>query len=267
MQLTMLGTGHALVTQCYNTCFVLREGNRQFLVDGGGGNGLFSQFRAAGLDWREVKEIFVTHKHIDHLLGILWMLRVICHGMNQETYPDSVTVYAHEEVIGLLRAMAGNLIREQETRFLGNRVELVTVTDGETRTVLGRPTQFFDIHSEKTKQFGFSMALEGGGKLTCCGDEPCHQAAYPYAAHSTWLLHEAYCLHREADQFRPYEKHHSTVRDACTLAEQLGVENLLLYHTEDQHLSERKALYTAEGRGFFHGNLYVPDDLETLTIL
>ena len=70
MQLTMLGTGHALVTQCYNTCFVLREGNRQFLVDGGGGNGLFSQFRAAGLDWREVKEIFVTHKHIDHLLGI-----------------------------------------------------------------------------------------------------------------------------------------------------------------------------------------------------
>ena len=25
MTLTMLGGGHALVTECYNTCFVLRE--------------------------------------------------------------------------------------------------------------------------------------------------------------------------------------------------------------------------------------------------
>ena len=33
MKLTMLGTGHATVTKCYNTCFALTEGNRHFLVD------------------------------------------------------------------------------------------------------------------------------------------------------------------------------------------------------------------------------------------
>ncbi len=38
MQLTMLGTGNALVTECYNTCFVLSEGQEHFLVDTGGGN-------------------------------------------------------------------------------------------------------------------------------------------------------------------------------------------------------------------------------------
>ena len=37
MKLTMLGTGNALVTECYNTCFVLSDGNDHFMVDGGGG--------------------------------------------------------------------------------------------------------------------------------------------------------------------------------------------------------------------------------------
>ena len=36
MKLTMLGTGHATVTKCYNTCFALTEGGQHFLVDAGG---------------------------------------------------------------------------------------------------------------------------------------------------------------------------------------------------------------------------------------
>ena len=38
MKLTMLGTGKAVVTECYNTCFVLSDGKKHFLVDGGGGS-------------------------------------------------------------------------------------------------------------------------------------------------------------------------------------------------------------------------------------
>ena len=34
MELTMLGTGSALVTECYNTCFVLQEDQQYFMVDG-----------------------------------------------------------------------------------------------------------------------------------------------------------------------------------------------------------------------------------------
>ena len=35
----MLGTGNAMVTRCYNTCFVLRNQEDCLLVDAGGGNG------------------------------------------------------------------------------------------------------------------------------------------------------------------------------------------------------------------------------------
>ena len=66
--------------------------------------------------------------------------------------------------------------------------------------------------------------------------------------------------------FRPYEKHHSTVADACRLAQSMGVKNLVLYHTEDKNIRDRKALYTQEGREFFRGGLYVPEDLEEIEL-
>lgn len=32
MELTMLGTGSALVTECYNTCFVLQEDRKYVII-------------------------------------------------------------------------------------------------------------------------------------------------------------------------------------------------------------------------------------------
>lgn len=78
MELTMLGTGNALVTECYNTCFILSENGQYFLTGGGGGNTILRQLKKAGINWKDVKTIFVTHKHIDHITGILWMIRMIC---------------------------------------------------------------------------------------------------------------------------------------------------------------------------------------------
>ncbi len=266
MQIIMLGTGHALVTECYNTCFVLKENNRNLLVDGGGGNALLGQLKRAGIAWQDIREIFITHKHVDHLLGILWMVRMICQSMHKGKYEGQACIYGHAEVIHLLCNMAKDLLLERETKFIGDRLHLIPVEDGETRQILGQPVTFFDMCSPKTKQFGFCMILPDGKKLTCCGDEPCSSAVYDYAHGSKWLLHEAFCLSDQADFFRPYEKHHSTVKDACQLAETLQVENLLLYHTEDQNLKRRKILYTEEGKQYFHGKLWVPEDLESLTL-
>lgn len=77
MKLTMLGTGKAFVTECYNTCFVIENHGKHFMIDGGGRNTVLRQLKYAGLDWRDMRDIFVTHKHIDHLMGILWMVRKI----------------------------------------------------------------------------------------------------------------------------------------------------------------------------------------------
>ena len=139
---------------------------------------------------------------------------------------------------------------------------------GKVEEVPQRETTPFHPYSPYAvaKQYGFCMELGSGEKLTCCGDEPYNECEKQYAEHSTWLLHEAFCLHGQADLFHPYEKHHSTVKDAAELAESLGVKNLLLYHTEDKNIARRKELYTAEGRQYFHGNLFVPEDLEVIEL-
>ena len=188
MKLTMLGTGNALVTECYNTCFVLSDGNDHFMVDGGGGMTVLHQLKYAGLDWRQMRTIFVTHKHIDHLLGIIWMMRMICQHMREGTYEGEATIYAHDEVIVLLRDLAGKLLQKKELPFLDSRLHLIAVADGEEKTILGRKTTFFDIGSTKAKQYGFCMELGSGEKLTCCGDEPYNECEKQYAEHSTWLL-------------------------------------------------------------------------------
>ena len=266
MKLTLLGTGNAAVTDCYNTCFLLEKAGEYLLVDGGGGNQLLTRLKTCGVDWKDVRHIFVTHKHIDHLLGIIWMLRMICQNMTRGNYDGEAWLYAHTELIDLLKQLALQLLGKKDAAHIDERFHFIPLEDGDTHTLLGHPTTFFDIGSTKAKQFGFSMEYAPGKKLTCCGDEPYNPIEEPYAKDSTWLLHEAFCLYGERDRFKPYEKHHSTVKDACELAEQLGAENLILYHTEDKNLADRKEKYTAEGKAYYKGNLYVPEDLESFEL-
>ena len=246
----MLGTGNALVTKCYNTCYIFENENDYFMVDAGGGNTVLNQLEKVGINWKDVKHIFVTHKHIDHLLGMIWMIRLICQNMAAGKYEGEAYIYGHEEVIEMLETICKMLLQSKQTKYINDRLHLVAVNDGETKEIIGKKVTFFDIHSTKAKQFGYMMELDENRKLTCCGDE----------------LHEAFCLYNQADIFHPYEKHHSTVKDACQLAEKLKVKNVVLYHSEDQNIENRKELYTKEGKAYFSGKIYVPNDLETIEL-
>ena len=136
MKLTMLGTGNAVVTECYNTCFVLEDEertqeDRYFLVDGGGGNGLLHQLTEAGISWKDIRVMFLTHRHLDHLMGMIWMLRMILQNMQRGNYEGEAVIYGHDEVIALLREMAEKLLTKKECAFLDERLHLVEVKDGE----------------------------------------------------------------------------------------------------------------------------------------
>ena len=261
MKITMLGTGCAVVTDCFNTCFVVEDGENRLLVDGGGGITLLKQLKQAGISVHDIHEVFVTHRHLDHIMGILWLLRVRMAAMHKNK-DDHLTILGHDEVIGILNEMVRMLLPER-TDMLGRQVFLREVKDGQQETLMGRQTVFFDIRSVKAKQFGFSM-LDGEHRITVCGDEPLKEHCRVYAENAWLLMHEAFCTYEDREIYKPYKKQHSTVKDACEAAESLRVSNLLLYHTEDHDIAHRKEKYTAEGKQYYSGRLFVPDDLETL---
>ena len=263
LTLTMLGTGHATVTKCYNTCFLLQNQEEYFMVDAGGGNGILSILEEQGVNLENIHDLFVTHAHSDHILGAVWMIRKIGQLMRQKEYEGDLRIYANASVIEGLQTICGIVLMKKVTKLFGDRIQFIVLQDGDTHTILNREITFFDIKAEKLLQFGFRIEADG---LFFCGDEPLKEELYEYARGKEWLLHEAFCLEAECDKFKPHEKKHSTVKDACMLAEKLEIKNLVLMHTEDSHIDRRKERYEKEGREFFSGKLYVPEDGEKMKI-
>ena len=265
-ELYVFGTGNAQATRCYNTCFAIKDGDEFFMVDAGGGNGVLGILEKMNVDMAHIHHIFVTHEHTDHILGIVWMVRMIATAMKKGKYEGELRIYCHPGLADTISTLCRLTLQGKFYKMIGEQIFLIPVEDGETVSILDYDVTFFDILSTKAKQFGFCMQLDEDEKLTCCGDEPYNELEQKYAENSTWLLHEAFCLYGQADEFKPYEKHHSTVKDACEMAADLNAENLILYHTEDKNIEHRQELYLEEGKAYYDGNLFVPDDLDVIEL-
>lgn len=268
-QITMLGTGNATVSQIYNTCFVLQTPSTLMLVDAGGGNGILAQLRKVNVQISDIHHLFVTHAHTDHVLGVIWVIRMVaqCKG-----YEGLLHVYGNDKVMKVIKTIIDMILAKKQLAKVAERVVFHQLEDGERFEVGDMKLECFDIQSTKEKQFGFRAELpssDESGKplvLACLGDEPYNEQNRRYIVGADWMMCEAFCLYADRDTFKPYEKCHSTALDAGKLAEELGVKNLILYHTEEKTLANRKENYTREAAENFKGRIFVPDDLEVIEL-
>ena len=268
-QITMLGTGNATVSQIYNTCFVLKTSSTLLLVDAGGGNGILAQLKKVNVQISDIHHLFVTHAHTDHVLGVIWVIRMVaqCKG-----YEGLLHVYGNDKVMKVIKTIIGMILAKKQLAKVAERVVFHQLEDGDCFEVGDMKLECFDIQSTKEKQFGFRAELpssDESGKplvLACLGDEPYNELNRRYIVGADWMMCEAFCLYADRDTFKPYEKCHSTALDAGKLAEELGVKNLILYHTEEKTLANRKENYTREAAENFKGRIFVPDDLEVIEL-
>lgn len=265
-KITMLGTGNATVTKCYNTCFLLECNGEKLLVDAGGGNGIMIQFEKLGISFSDIHEMFLTHGHTDHILGAIWVVRMVATQMGKGKYQGDFRIYANAKAAGMLTAFCEMTLAKKQRDFLNRRIFIQTVENNESRDIAGMRLTFFDIYSTKEEQFGFRAALPDGTVLVCLGDEPYNEKCREYVDKADYLMSEAFCLYEDRERFNPYEKHHSTALDAGRVAAALDAQNLILYHTEDKTLSTRKKTYASEAGIHFHGRIFVPDDLEEIPL-
>lgn len=268
-QITMLGTGNATVSQIYNTCFVLQTPSTLMLVDAGGGNGILAQLKKINVQISDIHHLFVTHAHTDHVLGGIWVIRMVaqCKG-----YEGLLHVYGNDKVIKVIKTIIDMILAKKQLAKVAERVVFHQLEDGDCFEVGDMKLECFDIQSTKEKQFGFRAELPSSDEsdkplvLACLGDEPYNEQNRRYIVGADWMMCEAFCLYADRDTFKPYEKCHSTAIDAGKLAEELGVKNLILYHTEEKTLANRKENYTREAAENFKGRIFVPDDLEVIEL-
>ena len=268
-QITMLGTGNATVSKIYNTCFLLQTSSTLLLVDAGGGNGILAQLRKAGVQISDIHHLFVTHAHTDHVLGVIWVIRMVaqCKG-----YEGLLHVYGNDKVMKVIKTIIDMILAKKQLAKVAERVVFHQLEDGDCFEVGDMKLECFDIQSTKEKQFGFRAELPSSDEsdkplvLACLGDEPYNEQNRRYIVGADWMMCEAFCLYADGDTFKPYEKCHSTALDAGKLAEELGVKNLILYHTEEKTLANRKENYTREAAENFKGRIFVPDDLEVIEL-
>lgn len=268
-QITMLGTGNATVSQIYNTCFVLQTPSTLMLVDAGGGNGILAQLKKINVQISDIHHLFVTHAHTDHVLGGIWVIRMVaqCKG-----YEGLLHVYGNDKVIKVIKTIIDMILAKKQLAKVAERVVFHQLEDGDCFEVGDMKLECFDIQSTKEKQFGFRAELPSSDEsdkplvLACLGDEPYNEQNRRYIVGADWMMCEAFCLYADRDTFKPYEKCHSTALDAGKLAEELGVKNLILYHMEEKTLANRKENYTREAAENFKGRIFVPDDLEVIEL-
>ena len=176
-----------------------------------------------------------------------------------------LNIYCNDVVYEAIKEVSKHILPEKLMNAIYEVCEFIILKDEDEYTINGLKYTFFDIKAKGTKQFGFECFLNNK-RFIFLGDETLNSDLYDKVKGADYVTHEAFCLDEEENIFHAYEKHHSTALSVAKIMNQLDVKNLILYHTEDSHIKDRKQLYTKEAQSIFNGNVIVPNDLEEIEI-
>jgi ribonuclease Z len=295
LSVTFLGTGAACPTIERNVSgLALQREGETLLFDCGEGTQRQMMRYGVGFTFAEV---FFTHFHADHMLGIIGLLRTM--GLQDRTAP--VTLYGPPGAERILNA-AMNLgvernkfpVAVQEVRpgDCLRRAEydiVVCETDHRADTVgyaLAEHTRLGRFHPEQARELGVpegplwgelhrgrSVRLDDGrvvapedlvgpprrGRtVVYSGDTRPHLALIEAARGADLLIHEATFGGDEAE--RAVETGHSTASEAARVAVEAGVRRLVLTHISPRYSRDAPELL-AEARAVFPDTLIARDGL------
>jgi ribonuclease Z len=297
LDIVFLGTsGSAPTARRAPAALLIRRGGDRLLFDCG--EGTQRQLLQSSVGLVDLSEIFLTHYHLDHWLGVPGMLKTF--GLRDRRAP--LTVYGPpglKDLFGELRRVIGRLTYPFELVELragdalerdGYRVLVVPVAHGvaavgyalveeprpgrfdvETADALGVP--FGPLRG--ALQRGESVTLADGRVLTpdavlgparpgrtivYTGDTAPSEVVRALAEDADVLIHEA--TFAEEERARAADSMHSTALQAAELARDAGVRLLALTHVSPRYFGPE---LVREAREIFPGTV-VPRDFDTIEV-
>lgn len=262
----VLGTGTADSVKYFQTAFYVQDEQTNLLIDTGGGSGILAQLDRCNIALNDIQNIFITHKHIDHIFGIFWILRF--RGANIASgKADNLTIYTSAKNIHLIKQVSTLFLKEKVIALFDSKILFFAVEETPGTSIGGWNVEFFDMQSKKEEQFGCKISMPNGKTIAFISDEPYTESINQHCINVDYFFHDAYCLEKDRDTFTPHEISHSTAKEAGINAQKVQAKNLIIFHTEDKAtFGNRKELYTAEAKQDFSGNIFVPNDGDIIEI-
>lgn len=297
MDVVFLGTsGSAPTAQRAPAALLVRRGGDRLLVDCA--EGTQRQLLRSDVGLAELRDVFLTHYHADHYLGLPGMMKTF--SLRGRELP--LTVYGPaglRDLMGALRRVFGKLSYPLELVELrpgerlerdGYAIETFAVDHGVTAVGYalledGRPGRFDvevadrlgvpDGPARGALQRGESVTLDDGSVVTpnlvlgearrgrrvvIAGDTAPSESVVAAATGADVLVHEAtFCA---AEQDRARETLHSTAAGAAGVARDAGVALLALTHLSGRYGGRE---VEEEARAVF-AETVVPRDFDVVTI-
>jgi ribonuclease Z len=269
MRVRFLGTGGAANEARHQAALLVEwgEGSTRgcILLDTGGGLDIVRLLIAAGCEPVEVRHIFVSHQHTDHVGGLepllLWSIITTLRRQGCAR-SDDTRVYADPCVLAGIDQLFG-AVATVAPRLFGDKLHWVGATDGRP-VELGADVslRMFRVDHEPIGGGAMGCVVERGStRLVYSGDTRPTRRLIEAAHGADVLIHEAGGLDAQAAEI--HRQGHSTAGDAGRIAAAAGAGRLVLTHLPADRLT---APMLAEARAAFTGTVEVASDLALIEV-
>jgi ribonuclease Z len=237
----------------------LVDGTDQLLVDCG--PGIVRTLDDLGERPTDVTDLFVTHSHADHALGVPYFL--LGHHLTRigaladEPADDEIrplTIRGGESALEAVEtvldavtpgfdALLGDADCDVEPTVPGDEFVVGTVTVTVLPASHAVPTQ--------------GLLFDGERRIVYTSDTTRSSALVEAVGSADVVIHESMYLESEAELAR--ELGHGTAREAGRFAGDVGAEELSLVHLADQYGNEKRSQFIDEARKAFSGSVSISE--------
>jgi ribonuclease Z len=262
LQVTFMGTGAAFSTrQRTNVSLLVQEGDTGIVIECG--PTILYQLDRAGSAVGQVRYLFVSHRHGDHILGL--PMFVLLHALGDGSGP--LTILGSGEVIQTAQDLTRRVYPEVTERM--DSLEWVEMPADRSASVELAPSIRLSTlptpHSPAVSTLASRFDFERTGRsLVYTGDTAYSDKLADFADGCDLLVHEAnYCEALEPSVEPDNYGGHSTVRQAAQTASRAGCRILALVHLSPKYDGHEDQV-RAEAAQEFDGQIIVPSDGATI---